>query len=117
MIIKYAMYPVLLLETLLFTPFNIYLLWMWISMGQWDTIVNKMIIIQTFCGVFITLGKLGDFSVRLVGLEPSFMLPSTYCSCWLVFYKFLANIYQTSHLSMAIVRWICVKYPLEFHAR
>ena len=114
---KYVLYPLLLLETLLYVLMSLYLLWTWYSTGQWDTIVNKLISIQALCGIIITLGRVVDYFFRLYGLQPSFMLPTTYCSCWLVFYKFFIYIFQTSHLSMAVVRWVCVKFPLDFHAR
>jgi hypothetical protein len=117
MISKYTMFPMLLMETMLYVPMNLYLLWMWFSTGQWDTIVNKLISIQTLCGILFTVGKVVDYYLRLDGVPPSFLLPTTYCSCWMVFYRFLVYIFQTSHLSMAIVRFLCVKYPLEFHIR
>ena len=111
------MYPMLLVETMFYITMNTYLLWLWFITGQWGTIVNNLISIQHVCGILITLGRVVDFYFRLYGLNPSSMSLATYCSCWLVFYRFLVYIFQTSHLSMAIVRWVCVKYPLKFHSR
>ena len=111
------MYPILLLETSIYVPMNAYLLWTWFSKGQCNTIVNKLISIQTLCGILLTLGRVVDYYFRLYGAQPSTMTPSAYCFCWLVYYRLLVYIFQTSHLSMAVIRWLCVKFPLQFHQR
>ena len=113
----YVMFPILLLETLLYVLMNIYLLWTWFMMGQWDTIVNKLISIQTICGILFAIGRAVDLFFRLNDMTPSFISLSTYSSCWLFFYYFMTFTFQTSHLSMALVRWVCVRFPLEFHSR
>ena len=105
----------LLLETLFYVPMNLYLLWIWYITGQWDTIVNKLISIQTLCGIILTLSRAVDVHFRFGSSHSSFMLSSTYSSCWLMLYMFLAYMFQTSHLAMAMVRWVCVRYPMEFH--
>ena len=58
---NYVMFPILLVETLLYVLMNIYLLWAWFMTGQWDTIVNKLISIQTICGILFSLGRAVDF--------------------------------------------------------
>ena len=113
----YALFPMLLLETMLYVPMNIYLLWMWYRTGQWDTLVNKLICIQRICGILYSVGCLVDFFFRLDGMTFSFFSPANSCSCWMIYYKFLIFIYQTSQLAMAILRFICVKYPIDYHIR
>ena len=115
--IRYTMFPILLVETMVYLPMNGYLIWLWFTTGQWDSIVNKLITIQTLSGIMLTIGRLVDFYLRLHAWHPSVMKPSTYCGCWLVFYRFLTFIFQSSHLSMALVRWNCVRHPLTFHIR
>ena len=102
---------------MLYVPMNMYLLWMWFSTGQWDTIVNKLISIQTLCGILFTIGRTLDCFLRQNSLTPAFLDPDTYCVCWLVINFFIIYMFQTSHFSMAMVRWVCVKYPMEFHTR
>ena len=114
---NYVMYPVFLVESLLYIPMHLYLLWLWFSKDQLGTIVNKLICIQTLCGILLNLGRIIDYYLRLSREHPSTMLPSTYSTWWLVFYYMLVYMYLTSHLSMAIIRWVCLKYPLEFHGR
>ena len=72
---------------------DLYFLWTWFITDQWDTIVNKMISIQTLCVILHTLGRVIDYYFRLGGDHPSIMLPDTYCSCWLMFYMFLTYIF------------------------
>ena len=111
------MFPILLVETVLYVPMNMYLLWKWFSNGRWDTIVNKLISIQTLCGILFTLGRTFDCFLRQNSLTPSFLEQETYCVCWLVFNFFMIYMFQTSHFFMAMVRWVCIKYPLDFHVR
>ena len=115
----YSMFPFLLVEAMVHASINLYLMWTWFCTGQLGTIVNKLICIQTICGILLILGRLVDYSLRLGEVHPSSssMLPSTYSSCWIVFYNMLIYMFQTAHLSMASFRWVCVKYPLEFHNR
>ena len=114
---RYILSPILFVETALYVPLNLKLLWVWFKAGQWDTIVNKLINIQTLCGILFTLTRTIDYFLRQNRITPSFIEHETYCVCWLVFNYFLIYIFQTSHLSMAIFRWVCVKYPLDFHMR
>ena len=67
MISNYAMFPLLVLATLALVPLNIYLIWEWVSKGQYDTIVNKLICIQRVFWTIYYLGVLVDFYLILQG--------------------------------------------------
>ena len=111
------MFPLLVMETLLYVPMNLYLLWTWIAREKRDTLVDKLICLQRVCGIVYCTGSFVDYYFRLTGVHLTSMSLATYCSCWMVFYKILIYTFQTSHLCMALVRFLCVKYPLQYHTR
>ena len=117
MISNYAMFPLLVLATLALVPLNIYLIWEWVSRGQYDTIVNKLICIQRAFWTFYYLGVVVDFYLRLQGFRPAFLTESNYCSFWLVYYNIFLYLLQTTNLTIALVRFTCVKYPIAYHTR
>ena len=106
-----------MVETSLYVSMNIYLLWMWHKTGQLDTLVNKLVCIQRVCGILYSVGCLVDYFFRLDETKISFYFPANICSCWMMYYKFLINLFHTSQLAMALVRFICIKYPIEYHNR
>ena len=58
---KYAMYPVVVVEMVIYVSLSTHLLWMWYSNGEFDTIVNKLIFIQRIFGIFDTTGLVVDY--------------------------------------------------------
>ena len=115
---KYAMFPLLVVEMIIVVSLNGYLLWIWFSTGQVDTIVNKFIFIQRFAIISYIIGCVIDYWLRLYGLESfTFMSADTYCSCWIIFYKTIFYGCSMSLFSAAVIRFICVEYPIEYHIK
>ena len=114
---RYAMFPILGLETLIYLPMNIFLLCIWYREGEFLTVVNKIIGIQRVCGILYSAGCFLDYFFRVYGIPISSDSLSTLCSCWMIYYKLLVYAYHTSHLSIALVRFFSVKYPIEYHIR
>ena len=115
---KNAMFPLLVVEMMLYVSMNSRLLWIWFSTGEWDTIVNKFIIIQRTGGIIYMVGCVVDYGLRLYILESFTFLPAgTYCSCWIIFYKTLFYATSLSLFAAALVRLLCVEFPLEYHNR
>jgi hypothetical protein len=117
LISEYAMFPILGVETVLYTTMNIYLLWIWYTHGQFGTIINKIMGIQRICGVFYSVGCLLDYFLHIYGEPISFISQPTLRSCWMIYYKLLVYNYHTSHLVLALLRFFCVKFPIEYHVR
>ena len=111
------MYPLLVMLTFVFVIMNLYLLYTWICSGQYDTIINKFICIKQFCWTLYSLGCVLDFYLRLDGYYPVSLSQANYCACWIVFYKVLLFTVQIIYLVMALIRFLCVKYAIEFHIR
>ena len=83
---KNAMYPLLVVEVVIFVYLNSRLLWIWYSAGEFNTIVNKLIFILRFLGIINELGCVVDFGIRLYGPKPvPFMSTENYCACWIAF--------------------------------
>ena len=114
---RYALFPILGLETLIYLPMNIFLLCIWYREGEFQTVVNKIIGIQRVCGILYSTGCFLDYLFRVYGLPISSLSLPTLCFCWMIYYKLLVYAYHTSHLSIALVRFLCVKYPIEYHIR
>ena len=114
---RYAIFPLLLLVALIYLMMNFYLLWKWHTSGELDTNVNKLIGIQRTIGIFYSFGCIVDYFFRVYGSPVLFLSESTYCSCWMIYYKFLAYSYLAAHLAIAIIRFTCIKYPTEFQNR
>ena len=110
---KYAMFPLLVVEMVIFVSMNSRLLWIWFSNGDWDTIVNKFIIINRICGVIYIIGCVVDYWLRLHGSETfTYMSDDRYCSCWINFYKTLFYTCSTSSFSAAVSRLLCIYIAL-----
>ena len=64
-------------------------------------------------GVLVDFGsKLFPIDLQILGLSQS-----TVTSFWMIFYKSNIYIYQTAGLMMALLRFACIKFPIEFHQR
>ena len=115
---KYALFPLLVGEAIIYVCLNSRLLWIWYITGEWDTIVNKFIFLQRIWGIIYMVGCVVDFWIRLYGLDTvTFMSMDTNCSCWMIFYKFLFYAIMTSQFAIAVLRIVCVSYPIEYHNR
>ena len=114
---KYALFPILSLETIIYITMNIFLLWIWYKSGEFVTIVNKLIGIQRLFGILYSFGCLLDYFYRVYGTSVSSDWQAFICSCWMIYYKLLVYGFHTSHLGIALVRFFCVKYPIEYHIR
>ena len=113
---KYAMFPLLVVEMVIFVSMNSRLLWIWFYNGDWDTIVNKFIIINRICGVIYIIGCVVDYWLRLYGSEIfTYMSADTYCSCWIIFYKTMFYTCSTTSFSAAVIRLLCVEFSIEYH--
>ena len=115
---KFVMFPLLVVETMAVVYMNVYLLWVWYQTGKWNTIVNKFIIMQRMCIISINTSLVIDYSIRLFG--PQILIPissATYSLCWLFCYQSLMYASICACLSAAVVRFLCVKYPLQYHNR
>ena len=66
-----------------------------------------------------SIGVLVDFGSKLfpVDLQILGLSQSTVTSFWMIFYKSNIYIYQTAGLMMALLRFACIKFPIEFHQR
>ena len=117
MISEYAMFPLLVMISIIYVPMNLYLLYTWISSSPCNSIVNKIICFQRVLWIVYCIESVVDFFLILNGLYPSFMSLANYCSCRIFFYKFCLFMLQTTNLSMALVRFMCVKYSIEYHNR
>ena len=83
---KFVMFSLLLVETMVVVYLNVYLLWVWYETGQWNTIVNKFIIMQRIVIISINVSLVIDYSIRL--FTPQILVPissDVYCLCWLFF--------------------------------
>ena len=115
---KFAMFPLLVVEMLLVVYLNLYLIWIWYRTGQWDTVVNKFIIMQRMAIISIMIALVMDYSIRLFRPQTLlFMSKASYCFCVIFLYQALTYASICACLAAAVVRLFCVKYPLEFHNR
>ena len=115
---KYAMFPLLVAEVIIHVLLNIRLLWIWYSSGEWDTIVNKFLFLQRIYIIIYMLGCPVDFWLRLYGHNTfTYISMENYCSCWMIFYKSIFYAFMTSQLIIAMIRFTCVKYSIEYHNR
>ena len=115
---KYAMFPVLLVEVVIYVVLNGNLLWTWFSTGEWDSIVNKFFFLQRIWGILYMVGCATDFWIRLYRIESViFLSMDNSCACWMIFYKGLFYAIMTSQFTVAVIRYICIKYPIEYHNR
>merc|ERR1712192_249989 len=80
-------------------------------------LVNKFIWLQRLFMLLYSTGVLFDFSLRLYAPDITNMTTSTVCSLWMMFYKFMIYLYQTSALSTALIRLFCIRYPILYHNR
>ena len=66
-----------------------------------------------------SIGVLVDFGSKLfpIDLQIFGLSQSTVTSFWMIFYKSNIYIYQTAGLMMALLRFACIKFPIEFHQR
>ena len=117
LISKYAMLPMLFIENLLYLPMNTYLLWVWFIKEKRATMVDKHLCLQRGIATIYCAGTVVDYYFRLYGVSLSFMSSANYCTCWQFFYRVTGNAAQISHFCTALIRFICVKYPIEFHNR
>ena len=115
---RYAIYPILVVEMVIYVSLNSNLLWSWYMAGELDTIVNKIISMQRMLGIFSTFGWTVDYGTRLFG-DPSFSWITTenYCACWIIFYKSIFYLAMGFYFSNAFIRFLCVEYPIEYHRR
>ena len=115
---NYAMFPLLVVEVVIYVCLNSRLLWIWFSNGQFDTVVNKFILVQRISGIIYMIGCVVDFGLRLyVPNSFTFMSADTYCSCWMIFYKSAFFVIMTAQFAVAIVRLLCTTFPIEYHNR
>ena len=115
---KNAMYPLLVVEVVIFVYLNSRLLWMWYSAGEFNTNVNKLIFILRILGIIHEIGCVVDFGIRLYGPKPvPFMSSENYCACWIAFYKTIFYACMGCHFATAFIRVLCVAYPIEYHQR
>ena len=115
---KYAMYPVVVVEMIIYVTLNTHLLWGWYTEAKLGTNVNKVIFTTRIVGIFNTLGWVVDYGIRLYG-PPSFSFISAdnYCACWIIYYKTLFYLTMALNFVNAFVRFLCVEYPIEYHNR
>ena len=115
---KYAMFPILLVEVAIYVYFNVRLIWILYSTVEWDTIVNKFTFLIIIWGILYMVGSPIDFWIRLYG-PTTFTIISmdNYCSCWMIFYKSMFYVMCLCSLTIAVIRYICVAYPIEYHNR
>ena len=114
---KYLVYPLLAIEMVVQISLNSNLMYCWYTQGGFNTMVNKIIVIQRVCGSLYSLGCLIDFYFRVYEAPPSQEYIGVVCTCWMVFYKMLAYTNHSLHLVMALVRFFSIKYPLQYHNR
>ena len=115
---KYAMYPVVVIEVVIYVSLSSHLLWMWYSAGELGTIVNKIFFLQRILGIINTLGWVLDYGIRLYGPSSfSFISTENYCACWIIFYKSLFYLVNSLYFTIAFTRFLCVEYPMEYHNR
>ena len=115
---KFVMFPLLVVEMVVVVYLNSYLLWVWYITGQWNTIVNKFIIMQRLVISSILISLVTDYSIRLLGTQSYILISSApYCFCWLFLYHSFVYASICACLSGAVVRFLCVKYPMEYHNR
>ena len=115
---KYAMFPLLVVETTIYVALNTLLLYIWYSTGEWDTIVNRFLCLQRIWAMIYLTGCPVDFGLRLFGeITFTFISMENYCACWMMFYKSMFYASMTSQLIIAVIRLICVKYSIEYHNR
>ena len=115
---KYALYPVVVSQMVIYISLSSHLLWRWYSKGEFDTIVNKIIFIQRILGIFNHIGWVVDYGIRLYGPSSfSFISTENYCACWIIFYKALFYGSMGMYFSTAFIRFIYVEYPIEYHKR
>ena len=61
-----------------------------------------------------------DFIVRAVYSDLEDLLgewQDVYCSAWMIYTKFIINLYNCSMLAVALFRYFTIKYPIEYHNR
>ena len=115
---KYAMYPLLIVEMVTYVMMSSRLLWIWYSHKELNTIVNKLIFIQRIFGIIHCIGIIVDYGIRLYGPTSfSFISVDNYCGCWIMFYKSLFYATMGAYFAMAVIRLLCVAYPIEYHNR
>ena len=115
---KYILLPIILVEVTIYVSLNSRLLWTWYFTGEWNTIVNKFLFLQRIWGIIYMVGCPVDFGLRLFG-DMTFTLISmeNYCTCWMIFYKALFYTIMTSQFAVAVNRFVCVAYPIQYHTK
>ena len=119
---KYAMFPILVVEVAIYVYLNVRLIWIWYSTGEWDTIANKFTFLQRIWGILYMVGSPIDFWIRLYG-HTTFthivwkMEMENYCLCWMIIYKSMFYASMTYQMTVAVIRYTCVVYPIEYHSR
>ena len=115
---KFAMFPLLTCEVIIYVVLNLRLLYIWYCTGMWGTIVNRFLCLQRIWGIIYIIGCPLDFWIRLYGTNTyTFTTMENYCSLWMIFYKFMFYSILTSQFIIAVIRLICVKYSIEYHNR
>ena len=111
-------FPVVVVEMTIYVTLNIRLLWGWYTESQLRTNVNKVIFGIRILGIFVTLGWVVDYGIRLYG-PPAFSFISTenYCACWIIYYKAIFYLLMTFNFVNAFIRFLCVEFPIEYHNR
>jgi hypothetical protein len=115
---KFVMFPLLVLEAMAVVCMNVYLLWVWYQTGKWNTVVNKFIIMQRIVIMSVQIATVIDYSIRL--FTPQILISyssANYCLGWLFIYQSFVYASICACLSAAVVRFLCVKFPLEYHNR
>ena len=78
--------------------------------------------LQRIWGILYMVGSPIDFWIRLYG-PTTFthivwkMEMENYCPCWMIIYKSMFYASMTCQVTVAVIRYTCVVYPIENHSR